>query len=67
MTTISHDYTGDYQFDVYRLMRKYNGDDWETFKPLTNVMVSFVLETLIHQFIMKTIVATLSRTEVTQV
>jgi len=30
---------GDYQFDVYRIMRNYNGGAWEDFNPLTNVMV----------------------------
>ncbi|KZV82951.1 hypothetical protein EXIGLDRAFT_729090 [Exidia glandulosa HHB12029] len=30
--------TGDYQFDVYRLMRAHNGGDWAPFRPLTNVM-----------------------------
>jgi serine/threonine-protein kinase haspin len=30
---------GDYQFDVYRIMREYNGGAWEDFNPLTNVMV----------------------------
>ncbi|OSD04637.1 hypothetical protein PYCCODRAFT_1386882 [Trametes coccinea BRFM310] len=29
---------GDYQFDIYRMMRTHNGDSWEDFKPLTNVM-----------------------------
>ncbi|KAI0720324.1 hypothetical protein C8T65DRAFT_716067 [Cerioporus squamosus] len=29
---------GDYQFDVYRMMRMHNGDTWEEFRPLTNVM-----------------------------
>ncbi|KAF7432892.1 hypothetical protein PC9H_004836 [Pleurotus ostreatus] len=29
---------GDYQFDIYRLMREHNGDAWEDFRPLTNVM-----------------------------
>ncbi|KAI0068563.1 hypothetical protein BV25DRAFT_1817426 [Artomyces pyxidatus] len=29
---------GDYQFDVYRLMREHNDDDWEQFRPLSNVM-----------------------------
>ncbi|KAI9000822.1 hypothetical protein BD414DRAFT_472853 [Trametes punicea] len=29
---------GDYQFDVYRMMRAHNGDSWEDFRPLTNVM-----------------------------
>jgi serine/threonine-protein kinase haspin len=33
---------GDYQFDIYRMMRKHNGDNWEKFSPLTNVMVRFV-------------------------
>jgi len=31
---------GDYQFDVYRIMREHTQDAWEEFKPLTNVMVS---------------------------
>lgn len=30
---------GDYQFDVYRMMRQHNGDAWEDYRPLTNVMV----------------------------
>ncbi|CDO73751.1 hypothetical protein BN946_scf185015.g79 [Trametes cinnabarina] len=29
---------GDYQFDIYRMMRRHNGDSWQDFKPLTNVM-----------------------------
>ncbi|KDQ64363.1 hypothetical protein JAAARDRAFT_27985 [Jaapia argillacea MUCL 33604] len=29
---------GDYQFDVYRMMRNYIGKGWTEFKPLTNVM-----------------------------
>ncbi|EIW61678.1 uncharacterized protein TRAVEDRAFT_163113 [Trametes versicolor FP-101664 SS1] len=29
---------GDYQFDVYRMMRQHNGDAWEDYRPLTNVM-----------------------------
>ncbi|PCH40873.1 hypothetical protein WOLCODRAFT_137049 [Wolfiporia cocos MD-104 SS10] len=29
---------GDYQFDVYRMMRSHNGDSWEEYRPLTNVM-----------------------------
>ncbi|KAG6830326.1 hypothetical protein H0H92_001261 [Tricholoma furcatifolium] len=31
---------GDYQFDVYRMMKVYNGGAWEDFKPLTNVMAA---------------------------
>ncbi|CAL1701316.1 unnamed protein product [Somion occarium] len=30
---------GDYQFDVYRMMKAHNGNSWETYKPLTNVML----------------------------
>ncbi|KAI0660792.1 hypothetical protein C8Q70DRAFT_1052623 [Cubamyces menziesii] len=29
---------GDYQFDVYRMMRTHNEDEWEGFRPLTNIM-----------------------------
>ncbi|KAH8118464.1 hypothetical protein DFH11DRAFT_1503102 [Phellopilus nigrolimitatus] len=29
---------GDYQYDVYRMMRKHNKDEWQSFMPLTNVM-----------------------------
>ncbi|KAG8930736.1 hypothetical protein FRC01_002340 [Tulasnella sp. 417] len=29
---------GDYQFDIYRMMKAHVGDDWGQFKPLTNVM-----------------------------
>ncbi|TBU39697.1 hypothetical protein BD309DRAFT_1083246 [Dichomitus squalens] len=29
---------GDYQFDVYRMMRAHNGDRWHEYRPLTNVM-----------------------------
>lgn len=32
-------FLGDYQFDVYRMMRKHVGKSWETYRPLTNVMV----------------------------
>lgn len=34
---------GDYQYDVYRMMRKHNGDEWREYKPLTNVMVRHFL------------------------
>ena len=30
---------GDYQFDIYRLIRKHNGGNWADFRPLSNVMV----------------------------
>lgn len=39
-------FAGDYQFDVYRLMRDHNGNEWETFRPLTNVMVGHALASI---------------------
>uniref|UniRef100_A0A2C9KG07 non-specific serine/threonine protein kinase n=1 Tax=Biomphalaria glabrata TaxID=6526 RepID=A0A2C9KG07_BIOGL len=30
--------TGDFQFDVYRDMKKENGNDWQKFNPRTNIM-----------------------------
>ena len=32
--------SGDYQYDVYRMMRHHNGNNWEAYRPLTNVMVN---------------------------
>jgi serine/threonine-protein kinase haspin len=32
---------GDYQFDVYRMMRNHTLGAWQDFKPLTNVMVCY--------------------------
>ncbi|CAL8356122.1 unnamed protein product [Boreogadus saida] len=29
---------GDYQFDIYRLMRRANGNDWNAYRPHSNVM-----------------------------
>ncbi|KIO17795.1 hypothetical protein M407DRAFT_167681 [Tulasnella calospora MUT 4182] len=29
---------GDYQFDIYRMMKTHIGEDWGQFRPLTNVM-----------------------------
>ena len=31
---------GDYQYDIYRVMRACHGSEWDKYKPLTNVMVS---------------------------
>jgi len=31
---------GDYQFDVYRMMKDHNSGSWKEYRPLTNVMVS---------------------------
>ncbi|KAI0335669.1 hypothetical protein GY45DRAFT_1317048 [Cubamyces sp. BRFM 1775] len=40
---------GDYQFDVYRMMRTHNEDEWEGFRPLTNVMwLHYVALKLLH-------------------
>ena len=33
-------FVGDYQFDVYRMMRDLTGGTWDKFYPMTNVMVS---------------------------
>jgi hypothetical protein len=35
---------GEYQYDIYRMMRKHNGDSWEAYRPLTNVMVTLPAE-----------------------
>ena len=37
----------DYQFDVYRMMRAHNQNDWKQFNPLTNVIVRDTLRTFI--------------------
>ena len=34
---------GDYQYDIYRMMKEHNRNEWEKFNPLTNVMVSSTL------------------------
>ena len=39
---------GDYQYDVYRMMREGNGDEWESFRPITNVIVSNMLTLQFH-------------------
>lgn len=39
---------GDYQFIIYRLMRKALGDDWTNFKPKTNVLwLHYVVDKLV--------------------
>ncbi|XP_075534472.1 uncharacterized protein LOC142568356 [Dermacentor variabilis] len=30
--------TGSFQYDIYRIMKEQNGDDWEAFRPHTNVL-----------------------------
>ncbi|KAJ3784213.1 hypothetical protein GGU10DRAFT_428630 [Lentinula aff. detonsa] len=40
---------GDYQFDIYRMIRKQNEDNWETFTPSTNVLwLHYVVTKLLH-------------------
>ncbi|KAI0082363.1 hypothetical protein K474DRAFT_1655109 [Panus rudis PR-1116 ss-1] len=40
---------GDYQFDVYRMMRVHNADSWESYSPLTNVMwLHYLILKLLH-------------------
>lgn len=31
---------GDYQFDIYRMMKELTGGIWEKFHPITNILVS---------------------------
>ncbi|KAJ3505662.1 hypothetical protein NLJ89_g7304 [Agrocybe chaxingu] len=40
---------GDYQFDVYRMMRGLTGGDWESFHPVTNVLwLHYLLQKLLY-------------------
>ncbi|XP_017786678.1 PREDICTED: putative serine/threonine-protein kinase haspin homolog [Nicrophorus vespilloides] len=40
---------GDYQFEIYRLMQKCNGNDWQQYKPYTNVLwMHYILDKMIH-------------------
>ena len=32
---------GDYQFDIYRLMKHLTGGEWDGFHPITNILVSY--------------------------
>lgn len=34
---------GDYQYDIYRMMRAHNAGNWRIFRPLSNVMVGGLL------------------------
>ncbi|XP_025193755.1 protein PF14_0175 [Melanaphis sacchari] len=39
---------GDYQFDIYRMMRKETNDQWESFKPATNIYwLHYVLDKML--------------------
>ncbi|KAG2154994.1 uncharacterized protein EDB93DRAFT_1080979 [Suillus bovinus] len=40
---------GDYQFDVYRMMKEYNNDSWEGYQPFTNVIwLHYLTQKLLH-------------------
>ncbi|KAF8309153.1 hypothetical protein DL93DRAFT_2141714 [Clavulina sp. PMI_390] len=42
---------GDYQYDVYRMMRVINGDDWESFNSFTNVLwLHYLVVQLLNAF-----------------
>lgn len=42
--------TGDYQFEIYRLMKKRINDDWQKFEPYTNILwLDYILEKMITQ------------------
>ncbi|XP_077992458.1 serine/threonine-protein kinase haspin homolog [Glandiceps talaboti] len=41
---------GDYQFEVYRLMKKYNENNWEKSNPITNVLwLDYLVDKLLKQ------------------
>ncbi|KAF8914197.1 hypothetical protein CPB84DRAFT_1758668 [Gymnopilus junonius] len=40
---------GDYQFDVYRMMKNATGGDWENFHPMTNILwLHYLLQKLLY-------------------
>lgn len=55
--------TGDYQFDVYRMMKEHNGQSWEDYRPFTNVMVRIVVVLGVFHSHPKASVASLSHAE----
>ncbi|KAG9317380.1 hypothetical protein JVU11DRAFT_1579 [Chiua virens] len=41
---------GDYQYDIYRMMRNHIGDTWKSYHPLTNVMwLHYLVTKLLHE------------------
>ena len=34
---------GDYKYDIYRMMREGNNNKWESFNPITNIMVRHLM------------------------
>lgn len=40
--------SGDYQYDIYRLMKSHTNGQWETFEPITNVLwLHYVIDKMI--------------------
>ncbi|XP_076317113.1 uncharacterized protein LOC143229129 [Tachypleus tridentatus] len=40
---------GDYQFEIYRLMKKHNKNEWESFHPFTNILwLHYLTEKLVN-------------------
>ncbi|BHF75068.1 Serine/threonine-protein kinase haspin [Sparganum proliferum] len=41
---------GDYQFDIYRMMRDMNGNNWRPFRPITNLYwLNYLMDKLLNQ------------------
>lgn len=56
-------FLGDYQFDVYRMMKLHNKGQWDVYRPLTNVMVRRLLQEFITRELTQITVAALSGRE----
>ncbi|KAK0408083.1 hypothetical protein QR680_003765 [Steinernema hermaphroditum] len=41
--------TGDYQFDVYRIMQQHNNKDWRKFSPYTNLLWTHYIMKKLHE------------------
>uniref|UniRef100_A0A915BXT9 non-specific serine/threonine protein kinase n=1 Tax=Parascaris univalens TaxID=6257 RepID=A0A915BXT9_PARUN len=54
---------GDLQFDIYRLMRKANRNNWARFNPKTNIMWLVYLARYIHKKLEKSSIGTLEERE----
>ena len=49
-TAVGADRGGDYQFDIYRMMKQENGNSWEEFHPRTNLFwMHYILEKMITE------------------
>ncbi|KAK9878914.1 hypothetical protein WA026_003740 [Henosepilachna vigintioctopunctata] len=57
--------TGDYQFEIYRLMKENNGNEWQSFKPYSNVLwLHYVLDKAITAFRYKNTQSKLHKTSI---